>query len=133
MPELRYYDIFITHAWDYNDEYHRLVSFLKTANNFRWRNYSVPEHDPLPNRGLKQGLANQIRRVHCVLALAGMYVAYRDVIQYELEFATSVGKPVIAVRPWEQQNTPAALTSVAVAEVGWNTDTIVQAVRQYAL
>ena len=47
MPELKTYDLFISHAWKYNEDYYRLVDMLNNAPNFKWRNYSVPEHDPV--------------------------------------------------------------------------------------
>ena len=47
MPELRFYRLFISHAWIHNDDYYKLVDMLNKAHNFEWHNYSVPEHDPL--------------------------------------------------------------------------------------
>ena len=47
MPRLKTYDVFISHAWSYHDNYYRMVNFLNDAPRFNWRNYSVPEHDPL--------------------------------------------------------------------------------------
>jgi hypothetical protein len=38
MPHLNTYDLFISHAWDYNAEYYRLVDMLNNAPNFKWRN-----------------------------------------------------------------------------------------------
>jgi len=35
------YDIFISHAWTYNDEYYKLENMLEEAPYFNWRNYSV--------------------------------------------------------------------------------------------
>ena len=47
MPELKMYDLFLSHAWRYNDDYYKLEKMLKEASLFKWRNYSVPKHDPL--------------------------------------------------------------------------------------
>ena len=46
MPDLKTYDLFISHAWRYHEDYDRLVTLLNNAPNFKWRNYSVPRHDP---------------------------------------------------------------------------------------
>ncbi|WP_300303128.1 TIR domain-containing protein [Ferrovibrio sp.] len=80
MPALKTYDLFVSHAWRYNDDYYRLVKLLEDASNFYMRNYSVPKHDPAidPNTQagkarLKAALEAQIRPVNCVLILAGMY------------------------------------------------------------
>lgn len=136
MPALKTYDLFISHAWDYNDEYYRLVDFLEQAPYFSWRNYSVPEHDRLVANNataLTNALRQQIRPVNCVLILAGMYVNHRDWIQKEIELAASFGKPVVGVVPWAQQVTPVAVSSTAREMVRWNTDSIVAAVRRHSI
>ena len=37
MPTLKTYDLFISHAWEYNSEYYRLINLLNEAQLFRWR------------------------------------------------------------------------------------------------
>ena len=136
MPRLKSYDLFISHAWTYDDDYHRLVQFLKDAKRFRYRNYSVPQHDPLDANStsrLKAALDRQIRPVNIVLIISGMYVNYRDWIQYEIEVAQGYGKPIVGIRPWGSQRVPAAVQSAAVEMVGWNTNSIVGAIRRNAI
>ncbi|MDC0681542.1 TIR domain-containing protein [Sorangium atrum] len=134
MPYLKTYDLFISHAWDYNDEYYRLVAMLDGAPNFKWRNYSVPEHDPLAGgRRLAQQLDGQIRPVNAVLILAGMYVNHRGWIQKEIELAQSYNKPLIGIRPWGNYNVPQVVAMTAETIVGWKTDSIVGAVRAHAI
>jgi len=110
MPELKTYDLFISHAWRYNGDYYRLEKLLKEAPLFKWRNYSVPEHDPLVDPNTTVGkvkltdlLKNQIRPVNCIIILGGMYAHYSDWILKEIELANSYNKPIIAVYPWGQK------------------------------
>jgi len=140
MPELKTYDLFLSHAWKYNDDYNRLVKMLNDAPAFKWRNYSVPEHDPLidPNTyvgkvKLAELLDKQIRPVNCVIILGGMYAAYSEWILKEIQIAQSYGKPIIGVYPWGQQNMPLAVQNAADDLVKWNTDTIVSAIRRNSL
>ena len=134
VPSLKTYDLFISHAWDYNDEYYRLVKMLKEAPNFAWRNYSVPEHDPLAGGAkLGQQLRNQLRPVNCVLMLAGMYVNHREWIQHELDLAKEYGKPVVGVFPWGQERAPVQITAAASVMVRWNTESIVAAIRTHSI
>jgi hypothetical protein len=136
MPSLKTYGIFISHAWTYNADYYRLVDMLNKAPNFSWRNYSVPEHDPLDtrtNRQLEQALRNQIRPTHIVIILAGMYVPYREWIQKEIDIAVEYSKPIIGIRPWGSQVIPRAVQDAANEIVGWNTSSIVSAIRRNAL
>jgi hypothetical protein len=44
---LRTYRVFISHAWDYKDDYYRCEKFLNEAPNFEWENLSVPKHAPI--------------------------------------------------------------------------------------
>jgi len=133
MPALKTYDLFISHAWDYNDEYYKMVNNLNNAPNFKWRNYSVPEHDPLPTNKLEEQLYNQIRPVNAAIILSGMYVAHSAWILKEIAIAKSMNKPIIGVKPWGQQMVPQAVQSAATVMVGWNIDSIISAIRDYAL
>ena len=136
MPSLKTYDLFISHAWTYDDDYYRLVQFLKDANWFKYRNYSVPQHDPLDANNasrLMAALDRQIRPVNIVLIISGMYVNYRDWIQYEIELAQAYGKPIVGIRPWGSQRVPVAVQSAATELVGWNTSSIVDAIRRNAI
>jgi len=140
MPDLKLYDLFISHAWKYNSDYYKLEEMLKEASLFSWRNYSVPTHDPLidPNTyigktKLIQLLDNQVRPVNCVLILGGMYAAYSEWILKEIEIAQSYRKPIIGIYPWGQQNMPLAIQNVATELVGWNTSSIVSAIRRNSI
>lgn len=136
MPTLRSYSLFISHAWIYNDDYYRLVEFLNAAPNFSWKNYSVPSHDGLDARNARQladALVRQISPTHCVLIIAGMYVAHREWLQREIEMAQAYKKPIIGIQPWGSQHTPSLVTQAAAEIVGWNTSTIVSAIRNHAL
>ncbi|MFN7022154.1 MAG: TIR domain-containing protein [Phycisphaerales bacterium] len=134
MPALRQYKVFISHAWKYNEDYNRIVKFLNEAPNFIWENLSVPEHDPIKNsEQLTYELNAQMRPANVFLILAGMYVAHSDWIQYEINFARRIGRPIIGIRPWGAVNMPLAVQMGADEIVGWNTDTIVSAIRHHAL
>lgn len=140
MPTLKTYDLFLSHAWRYNDDYYRLEKMLNEALFFYWRNYSVPKHDPLIDPNTSVGkvkltalLDGQVRPVNCVLILGGMYATYSEWIQKEIEIAKSYNKPIIGVYPWGQQNMPMVIQNAATELVGWNTNTIVDAIRRNSL
>lgn len=135
MPTLRVYRLFISHAWIHNDNYYVLVNMLNNANNFTWWNYSVPEHDPLKIRTtgqLEAGLRQQIALSQVVIIISGMYVAYRQWIQKEIDIALEMNKPIIGIEPWGSLRVPVAVQSVAHEMVGWNTSSIVGAIRRLA-
>ena len=133
MPILRTYSIFICHDWEYSDEYYRICELLDGAPNFLWKNLSVPEHDPLDtNDMLEKNLRDQIRPADVMLVLAGMYTARSEWMDWEMAFARHIGKPIIGVKPWGNVQLPVVVQRNADEIVGWNTDTIVAAIRRYA-
>ena len=134
---MKEYHIFISHAWKYSDDYYRLVDLLNAASNFKWKNYSVPQHDPAidPNteageKKLIEELRKQIRPVHVVIVLAGMYVNYRKWIQKEIDIAQEYQKPIVGIRPRGQERVPKVIQEVSCEIVGWNTNSIVNAIRK---
>ena len=136
MPQLKTYRVFISHAWRYHDGYDRLVQMLDAAPNFVYANYSVPtakRFEDMSTAQLKDELRDQIRPVHTVVVLAGLYVSYSSWIQFEIDFAKELQKPIVGVKPWGAQRMPKAVQDAANVIVGWNTSTIVAAIRRYSL
>jgi hypothetical protein len=133
MPALKTYSVFICHDWEYSDDYYRVCAFLDNAPNFRWKNQSVPEHDPLDqNDQLEYNLRNQIRPADVVLVLAGMYTARSDWMDWEMAFARRIGTPIIGIAPWASQVIPVAVQKNAREVVGWRRDSVVSAIRRHA-
>jgi len=136
MPELHRYRLFISHAWRYHDDYTRLTHLLNNALFFIYANYSVPsdkKFDNMTNSQLKGELRQQIRPVECVLVLSGIYVSYSSWIQFEIDYAKSLIKPIIGIKPWGSERTPSAVSDAANTIVGWNTSSITQAIRNFSL
>ena len=132
MPRLKTRMIFISHAWKYDEHYWQLVEWFNEEPNFDWKNCSVPKHDACEEttvRGLKECLTRQIRPAHVVIILAGMYAAHSEWIDYEIDEALRMGKPIIGVKPWGQERTPKKVQDAADIMVGWNRASIIQAVR----
>lgn len=133
MPLLRKYKVFISHAWGYGEDYWRIVQFLSEAPYFRWENLSVPEHNPVTVADLEYELRNQMRPADVFLIIAGMYAAHSDWIDFELSFASRIGRPIIGVVKWGGERVPRSIQDAAVEVVGWNGANIIRAIRQHAL
>lgn len=137
MLALKTYVGFISHAWRYHDDYARLEQMLLRAPNFLFRNSSVSRTDPVlgirSTQQLTNALDEQIRIANIVLILGGMYAAHSDWIDTEINIAKSYRKPIIGVVPWGQLRVPEVVRQAASDTVHWNTDSIVSAIRQYAL
>ena len=136
MPELHRYRLFISHAWHRHEGYDRMLQFLNEAPNFIYSNYSVPldkAFDKMSNSQLEEEIKQQIRPVESVIILGGIYVSYSKWIQFEIDFAKSLMKPIIGIQPWGAQRMPLAVQNAANIIVGWNTSSIVKAIREYSI
>jgi len=127
------YRIFVSHSWDYSEEYENLINLLDEANHFSYRNYSVPEEDEIDadtDKELKKELREgQIKPSSVVIALAGLYSSYSDWIGREIRIADEENKPIVGVEPWGSDSTSDYVERHADQMVGWNTDSIVEAIR----
>ncbi len=135
MPILKNRMIFISHAWQYNQHYWKLVEWFNEEPKFSWSNCSVPSHDGLPDKtskGLSEGMTRQMSPSQIVVILGGMYAAHSDWIAYEINEAKRMGKTVIGVKPWGQERVPAIVQDASACPVvGWNRASVIQAVRNF--
>ena len=136
MPSLRDYHILISHSWDYSSDYKKIKEWLDEAKNFCWTDYSVPLSKPLDvktKKELEDKIRTRISLCSCVIILSGMYVSYSEWIDYEIDTALELGKPIIGVKPRGQERIPSKVSNNADIMVGWSSSSVVQAVRDYAL
>ena len=125
--------LFMSHSWAYSERYNSMVALLNNRPYFEWSNYSVPESKAfvgLSSQALAEQLRNQIRPSQCVVIIGGMWTNHSDWIQFEMDFAKSIGKPILGVRPRSAKVMPAAVVAAADAVVNWNSDSIVAGIRQ---
>lgn len=136
MPSLKTYVGFISHAWNYHDEYLRLEAMLVNAPLFRFRNASVPCTNCLPPpvnaTKIEKALDMQIKVSNVVLILSGMHAAHSDWVNTEIAIAAKYQKPIIGVIPRGQERIPKIVQDAAKEMVHWNTDSIVSAIRKHA-
>ncbi|XHH29763.1 TIR domain-containing protein [Xanthomonas euroxanthea] len=133
MPYLHNYRLFISHAWRYSEGYQRAITFLNGASHFKWINYSIPsdkKFEVMGVRALEEELRGQIRPVQCVIVLAGMYATHSNWIQFEIDFAKSLGKPILGIVPWGAVRTPLSVTLAANKMVNWSSSSIVAGIRE---
>lgn len=124
--------LFISHSWKYSKRYLSMVDLLNNRAYFNWKNYSVPEtkaFGPMANYNMKEELRQQIRPVHCVIIIGGMWTNYSDWIQFEIDYAKSISKPILGVRPRGAKVMPTAVSNSADDVVNWNANSIVDGIR----
>ncbi len=131
------FNLFISHSWAYSDAYEKLIGLLNSKGGyFPYKNYSVPQNDPIhnaPNQALLYAaIENQIKPASVVLILAGVYSSYSKWINIEIKIAKQLGKPIVAIEPWGSEKTSNVVKEAADEIVKWNTDSIVNAIRTVA-
>lgn len=126
------YNLFISHSWKYNDHYEDLLNLLNNSD-LNFSDYSVPKNDPIHNAGnyfqLRQAIKNQISSASCVIILAGVYSTYSKWINIEIELAKLLRKKIIAIEPFASERTSQKVKDTADIIVGWNTQSIVNAIK----
>lgn len=130
---MSYYNIFVSHAWDYNDQYNTVVDCLNRSP-LLWKNYSVPKHDPVDANNkskLKAALTEQIRHANIVIIIAGMYAAHSYWIDYEIDEAQRMGKTIIALKPRGNERVPLKVQNAAKELVSWNSQSLINAIKKY--
>jgi len=131
------YNLFISHSWAYGDAYDRLMELISNRPYFSFKNYSVPKDDPIhnaPNQNLLyQAIKRQIAPCHVVIILAGVYATYSKWINKEINIAKNefqFPKPILAIQPWGAEKTSQIVKQNADLIVGWNTESIINGIRQ---
>lgn len=125
--------LFISHSWSYSERYVSMLNLLNSRPYFNFINYSVPEtkaFGPMANAQMKEQLRSQIRPAQCVIIIGGMWTNHSDWIQFEMDFASSIGKPILGVRPRSAKVMPQAVVNISNLMVNWNADSIVAGIRQ---
>jgi len=123
--------IFISHSWGYGTDYDNLVKLLNNRGYFDFHDFSVPEDDRIEGtrKEVWGQIDSQIKQSSIVIIVAGMYSSYSGSIKKEIDIARAYSKPILAIRPRGADRT-SSLKDYAHEIVGWNTESIVQAIRK---
>lgn len=131
----RSYDLFISHAWSYDERYQGICRLLDSVPGFIWRDYSAPRTHPAVDPGTDVGrntlraiLNERVRQSSCFLLSAGMFVNHRYWVQAEIDFAKYYRKPIIGVMRRGQERTPQSVYDIADEVVAWNSNSIASAI-----
>jgi len=107
---------------------------FNAASNFSYKNYSVPQNDPIHNANndtqLYNAIKNKVALTQVVVIMAGKYATYSKWINNEIKIAKQdFNKPIVAVCPWGAKQISSVVQNSADEIAKWNTDSIVKAIR----
>ena len=135
---MKTYHLFISHTWTHSDRYERLIELLEERPDFDFKDYSVPKDDPVHTTGtdaeLYQAIRNKMRLCSVVLIFAGVDATYSKWVKKEVRIAKKEftdPKPIIAIEPRGSERTSTFIKENADEIVGWNTESIVSAIRKW--
>ncbi|MDN5107216.1 TIR domain-containing protein [Aliarcobacter butzleri] len=129
------YKVFISHSWQYSNDLMSLRRLLNERGYFNVSFEEVPKDEPIDSLNatyIKMRLSQKIDNSDIVIGLAGIYASYSYWMEWELSKAKSLGKPIIGVIPWGQERISTTVSSKSIVDVRWNTESIVNAIRQHA-
>lgn len=129
------YTIFISHSWAYLDDLKNLKKLLENRGYFNVQfEEATPEVRINSDNAyyIRQRLKQKISNSDAVLGIAGIYASYSEWMEWELDKALELGKPIIGVVPRGAERVSTVVSSRADEVVRWNTESIVEAIRKWA-
>jgi hypothetical protein len=132
------YDLFLTHSWNYTDEWQMLVATLDEYVPGKWRNWSLPWHDTSIDRHSVAGKAELEKLLHGHISMAAAIILLPETIRTgegrlwldkQLQIASEFSKPVIGVHPMNGGSFPDVLVPHTHVLVRRDAQDILQAVR----
>ncbi|MCS6946850.1 MAG: TIR domain-containing protein [Steroidobacteraceae bacterium] len=134
MSQQNPYRVFVTHAWQENDDYLRVFEFLESARGFFYKNCARPEADPgATSEAQREALRAQIAPAEVVIGLAGLYAKHADLLTFQLTFAQASKKPTLLLRPFGRNDpVPRTIMQLTTQMIEWDERGLVDAIRQHA-
>ncbi len=129
------YKIFISHSWSHSSDLTSLQKLLNSRGYFNVEFTEVSKDVPITSTNaayLKARLKSKISSSDVVLALAGVYASHSEWMPWELDTAKSLNIPIIGIIPSGQERISQEVYSRSVVDVKWNTESIVEAIRNHA-
>jgi hypothetical protein len=133
------YDIFVTHAWRYHDDWTRVGAVLDQQPGFSWRNFSVPWYDPAmdPNtevgaRFVRRWLESQIIPVAVVIFLGSVHAvkSARKWLEMEVDMARRHGKPILGLPSFGEAEMAPEARALVSATARWDGETLREAIER---
>ncbi|MDI5887663.1 TIR domain-containing protein [Flavobacterium yafengii] len=131
----REYKIFISHSWKYPDDLKNLRNLLNQRGYFNVEFQEASQEEPINSKNapyIKKILKNKILNSNVILAISGIYASYSDWIEWEIITSYNNSVPIIGVAPWGQEKISRTVTDYSIADVRWNTESIVNAIKTHA-
>lgn len=127
--------LFVSHAWQEDDDYLRVFEYLESDSNFYYQNYSTPDRYPSSGdkEALREDLRKQINPAEIVIALSGLGRKHSDLLLFQLNFAKACDKPVVILENYGvKEPIPKSIRDLADEVIEWDKRSLIDAIRRQA-
>lgn len=127
--------LYAVHGWSRDEDYSRLFEFIQSADNFFYRAVSDPEAHPATGDGVaarRTAIGDALKEAECVVCTAGAWERFNDWARYTIDSARQLDLPIVAVEHFGPKNMDPRLKGYAAEVVGWDSRSIVDAIRRQA-
>ncbi|MCJ7558362.1 MAG: TIR domain-containing protein [Gammaproteobacteria bacterium] len=125
--------IFVSHVWQPDDAYFRLLEYLESTGNFYYSNCSAPDQNPGTDMETQRAcLRGEIEKSEVVIFLSGLFATHGNWMDFQLNAARAMKKPIIALPPFGGEGVPEILADKASEIAEWNPRSIEDSIRRSA-
>ena len=126
--------LFVSHVFEPADDYFRIFEYLESSRNFFYLNCGNLERLPPGGReAMKDELRRQISQAEVVIIPCGMYRQHQELIDFQLNCAKGLDKPVIVLEYFGvKEKIPVQLEALGDEIIEWNERALADAIRRQA-
>lgn len=135
MSESNPIRVYAVHGWEKDEDYVRLFEYLESADNFYYRALSDPEAGSSQGDGVaarRTMIGDALKQAECVVCTAGTWERHHDWARFTVDIANARELPIIAIEHFGPKNINIQLKAHAAETVGWDSRSIVDAIRREA-
>jgi hypothetical protein len=126
--------LFVTHAWEENDDYLRVFEYLEAPGTFYYQNTSQPQvKRPIDKESEREELRRQIAPSEVIIVTPATYRSAPDLVVFQMHFAKAADRPIVAMENFGSTDPlPKAIKDLADEVSGWNERSLIDALRRQA-
>jgi hypothetical protein len=126
--------LFVTHAWEENDDYLRVFEYLEAPGTFYYQNTSQPHAKrPIDKESEREDLRRQIAPCEVVIVVPATFRSAPDLVVFQMNFAKAADRPIVAMENFgSTEPLPKAIKDLADEVSGWNERSVIDALRRQA-
>jgi hypothetical protein len=126
--------LFVTHAWEENDDYLRVFEYLEAPGTFYYQNTSQPQAKrPIDKESEREDLRRQIAPSEVVIVVPATFRSAPELVLFEMNFAKAADRPIVALENFgSTEPLPKAIKELADEVSGWNERSLIDALKRQA-